>query len=343
MIFGDFRDAKSPVSVQAAVSTGRLLSCFAAATVLALTVPAAVDAFRLGPIRPGPKLSYYVDPSAKSRTWEIRMAARAWNLSGAKVGIREVKSRRSAMIIVVGAKIQTAFTGTNPGTHGGVAFPIWITVTTLRARDPVNVAMIMAHEFGHTLGIAHTKGCVLMNPASQCAFSEGTSDGWNCRMLRPDDVRGVASLWGGRWAPQLPKMCPRKSSGPTANPAAANQPPRGGPLTPPSNFGANYDPSGDGTPVVITFRNTTSSLLGSVHVYWNDGPCPKSEKDENMVGAHFLDPATPGEQVRIDLGRPWFTPDSTERGFCVAAWSISKDNYKSARVTATFVAPLRTG
>jgi hypothetical protein len=98
-----------------------------------------VSAYKIGYIRPGPRLSYFIDQSAKRRTWEIRMAARAWNLSGANVQIRQVRSRRSAMIIVRGAKIGTGFTGTNPGPHGGVAFPIWIWLTTLRERDSVNV------------------------------------------------------------------------------------------------------------------------------------------------------------------------------------------------------------
>lgn len=323
----------------------RLLVCVTAVSVSALLAPGVVSGYKLGDIRPGPRLSYYVEKSAKSRTWEIRMAARAWNLSGAKVRIREVKSRRSSMIIVRGAKVGTAVTLTNPGPHGGVSLPILILVTTTRERSPLNVAMIMAHEFGHTLGLAHTKGCALMNPASRCAFTEGTSERWNCRMLRPDDVRGAASLWGGRWAPKLPKGCPRERSGPTAVPASGRKPPKpatGGPLKPPSNFAASYDASGDGTPVLITFRNTTSSLLSSVHVYWNDGECPKTEQDENMDGAHFVDPAKPGQEVRIDLGAPWFTPGGTERSICVAAWSLGKDGSKSSRVTATFAAPLDT-
>ena len=59
-----------------------------------------------------------------------------------------------------------------------------------------------------------------------------------------------------------------------------------------------------------------------------------------MEGAHFVEPATPGQDVRIDLGSPWFTPGAVERRFCVAAWSIGKDNFRSTRVTTTFVAPL---
>jgi hypothetical protein len=324
----------------------RLLASLAGISLCVLLVPAAVSAYKIGDIRPGPRLTYFVEKSAKSRTWEIRMAARAWTLSGAKLRIREVKSPRSAMIIERGGRVGTAVTLTNPGPHGGVSLPILILVTTTRERSSVNVAMIMAHEFGHTLGLAHTKGCALMNPASRCAFTEGDFERWNCRMLRPDDVRGVASLWGGRWAPKLPKGCPRERSGPTAVPASWGKPGKpvkpatGGPLKAPSNLAASYDPSGDGTPVLITFRNTTSSLLSSVHVYWSVGACPQTENDEAIEGAHFVEPAAPGQEVRIDLGPPWFRPAPAERSICVAAWSLGKDGSKSARATTTFVAPL---
>jgi hypothetical protein len=337
------------------------LACLAAAALCVLVVPAAVSAYKIGDIRPGPRLTYYIEQSAKSRTWEIRMAARAWNMSGAKVRITQVRSRRSAMIIVRGGKVGTAVTLTNPGPHGGVSLPILILVTTTRERDPVNVAMIMAHEFGHTLGVNHTKGCVLMNPASGCAFATGDDERWNCRMLRPDDVRGVASLWGGRWAPKLPKGCRRELNGPTAIPGGARKPPPGGPgtpppgtpspgtpppggpLKPPSNLAVSYDPSGDGTPVVITFRNTTSSLLRSVSVYWKSGACP-IRANEELGGGRFIDPATPGEQVRIDTEFQSFLPRSGARRVCIAAESLHKSaSGVSAGVTATFDVPPGAG
>ena len=61
------------------------------------------------------------------------------------------------MIIIRGGKVGTAVTLTNPGPHGGVSLPILVLVTTTRERSSVNVAMIMAHEFGHTLRPRHTK------------------------------------------------------------------------------------------------------------------------------------------------------------------------------------------
>jgi hypothetical protein len=124
-------------------------SCLLAVALCVLLLPSAASAYKLGDIRPGPRLTYFISKSAKSRTWETAMAARAWNLSGAKVRITRVRSRRKAMIIVRGAKIGTGFTASNPGPHGGGSLPVWIWITTKRERSPVNVAMIMAHEFGH--------------------------------------------------------------------------------------------------------------------------------------------------------------------------------------------------
>jgi hypothetical protein len=188
----------------------------------------------LGHPRAGLRLTYYLDDSAKSRMWEARVAARAWNLSGAKVRITRVRSRRTANIIVYGGRIDTGLT-VSRGRR------IWVFITTLRERSRVNVAMIMAHELGHTLGLEHRKGCVLMNPASECALNEGDSERWNCRMVRRGDVRDVARRWGGSWAPKLPETCPRADSGPT-------RPLTGDPaLNPPNNLQASHDPSGDGT------------------------------------------------------------------------------------------------
>jgi hypothetical protein len=141
--------------------------CLVSLTDVALCVPLAPRRpYKLGDIRPGPRLTSFIHKSAKSRTWETRMAARAWTVSAAKVRITRVGSRRKAMIIVRGAKIGTGFTASDPGPRGGVSLPVWIWITTKRERSPFNVATIMAHEFGHALGLAHTKGCALMNPAS---------------------------------------------------------------------------------------------------------------------------------------------------------------------------------
>jgi hypothetical protein len=120
------------------------------------------------------------------------------------------------------------------------------------------------------------------------------------------------------------------------------KPPPGGVLKPPSNFAASYDPSGDGTPLLVTFRNTTSSLLRSVRVYWNLGSCPKISALADLGGFKVIDPATRGQEVRIDDELPSVVPGGSRR-VCVAAWSLDKGDSPSAGVTATFELPASAG
>jgi hypothetical protein len=116
------------------------------------------------------------------------------------------------------------------------------------------------------------------------------------------------------------------------------KPPPGGSLAPPSDFKASYDPSGDGTPLLVTFRNTTSSVLRSVRVYWNLGRCPKITEASDLGGFRVIERATPGQRVHIDDELPSVVPGGSRR-VCVAAWSLAKDNSVSAAVTSTFELP----
>ena len=115
-------------------------------------------------------------------------------------------------------------------------------------------------------------------------------------------------------------------------------PPAGGTLKPPSDFAASYDPSGDGTNLLVTSGTPRSSGLGSVRVYWNRGVCPKLAAVADLGGARVIDPATPGQSIRIDEQLPAAVEGGSRR-VCVAAWSLGKDNAASAAVTAVFEAP----
>jgi hypothetical protein len=144
------------------------------------------------------------------------------------------------------------------------------------------------------------------------------------------------AIAGKPWRGGARKPPPGGASKPP--PGGASKPPAGGALKPPSNFAARYDASGDGTPLLVTFRNTTSSLLGSVRVYWNLGSCPKISAVADLGGAHVIQPATPGQDVRIDDRLPSVVPGGSRR-ICVAAWSLGKNNSVSAAVTATVELP----
>jgi hypothetical protein len=137
-----------------------------------------------------------------------------------------------------------------------------------------------------------------------------------------------------RWSQPLRRALAGKR--PKAAPVATDDT-----LKPPSGFSARLDPSGDGTPLVVTFRNTTSSLLRSVHVSWNLGTCPTISAVGDLGGFRVLEPALPGSEVRIDEKLPFVAGGS--RHVCVAAWSLGKDGSVSAGVTATFELPPDAG
>jgi hypothetical protein len=62
----------------------------------------------------------------------------------------------------------------------------------------------------------------------------------------------------------------------------------------------------------------------------------------DLGGFHVVDPATRGQEVRIDDELPSVVPGGSRR-VCVAAWSLGKGDSVSARVTATFDLPAGAG
>ena len=68
--------------------------------------------------------------------------------------------------------------------------------------DRYEMALIMAHEFGHVLGLDHeSKVCATMNPSvgdDHTTLCQAPPAGqWTCELLQSDDVRGAVRLYGG--------------------------------------------------------------------------------------------------------------------------------------------------
>ena len=171
------------------------LASLASFAVAALSGPAA--AYRLeGPRWPTHTISYYTDTPAYR--WSVDAAAYEWNTSGASVqfvkttkaaakvviGARWYKHAGDAQLQVVGGRIVHAQVGVQPG------------------HDRYEMALIVAHEFGHVLGLDHEfRLCAAMNPTvgddhtTMCPAPPAGQ--WTCRLLQPDDVRGAVALYGG--------------------------------------------------------------------------------------------------------------------------------------------------
>jgi hypothetical protein len=162
---------------------------------------AHADAYRLeGGKWRLPAIPYYVTTPAYS--WSVDTAAYAWNTSGVHtafvktdradakvlVGIRWYKQAGDARIQRAGDSIVRAQVGIQSG------------------HDRYEMALIVAHEFGHVLGLDHqASGCATMNPTiadDHTTFCPAPAAGmWTCRLLQPDDVHGAVALYGGNVRP----------------------------------------------------------------------------------------------------------------------------------------------
>ena len=177
----------------------KLLLVAAAAAVVVPCGPA--DAYRFEGGRWATRtIPYYTETPAYA--WSVDTAAYAWNTSGAR--IQFVKSSRAGANVLLGIRWYR---------HAGDAHVHRLGASIVRAEvgiqaghDRYEMALIVAHELGHVLGLDHeTRTCATMNPTvaddhtSNCpAPPRGM---WTCRLLQPDDVRGAVRLYGGTVRP----------------------------------------------------------------------------------------------------------------------------------------------
>ena len=172
------------------------------ACLVAVALPCGrADAYRLEGGRWSTRtIPYYTETPAYA--WSVDTAAYAWNSSGAQ--IRFVKSSRANAKVLLGIRWYR---------HAGDAVVHRVGDRLVRAEvgiqtghDRYEMALIVAHELGHVLGLDHeTTVCATMNPTvaddhtTKCpAPARGM---WTCRLLQTDDVRGAVSLYGGTVRP----------------------------------------------------------------------------------------------------------------------------------------------
>jgi hypothetical protein len=190
--------------------TPMLMRTTLAAILLALVCVPAAGAYRLlGARWQRTTITYYNEVPAYA--WAVDTAAYTWNTSGAHV--RFVKSARRDAKVLLGVQWFRLGGEARPEIRSGRIYGAKVGIRS--GLDRYTMALVVAHELGHVLGLGHeTHVCATMNPTlvvdhpQLCpAPPQGT---WVCRLLRPDDVRGAVNLYGGTVKPMRgAEFCPR--------------------------------------------------------------------------------------------------------------------------------------
>jgi hypothetical protein len=184
------------------------LAAILGAVIVAATTVGTADAYRLeGGRWPTATITYYNEVPAYS--WAVDTAAYAWSSSGARVQFLKT-SRRDAKVLVGIRWFKIAGDANVQRVNGRF---IGAQVGIRSGQDRYTMALVLAHELGHVLGLDHEdRGCATMNSylvnygPEHCPAAPAGK--WVCRLLRVDDVRGAVSLYGGTVRPiRGPEFC----------------------------------------------------------------------------------------------------------------------------------------
>src|SRR5213083_2077937 len=121
-----------------------------AVTLLAIAIPSAAGAFRLeGGRWPTATITYYNEVPAYS--WAVDSAAYAWNTSGARV--RFLKSSRRDAKVLIGIRWFKVAGDANVRHLNGTIVSAKVGIQS--GQDRYTMAIVVAHELGHVLGLDH--------------------------------------------------------------------------------------------------------------------------------------------------------------------------------------------
>jgi hypothetical protein len=280
--------------------------------VAGLAAPPPGAAYRFHGVKwPGGVVPYF--NAAPDQAWAVGQAVRAWNRSGADV--RFVAVAKADAKLVIEKENNRVYCGEG---HASVGYVRNARVVIFPARGVTHAcnrywaAHLVAHELGHVLGLLHeNRYCAAMNESG--SMRGGSKCGpnwrweWRCRLLEPDDVAGVAAIYGGRPRPAAtPAVCPLYAA-----------------IKTPIRPSVSYDRTGS-TMTLVPWKAKSGFLLART---------PMCRADDDTSAAYLYKwKAAVGNRQQLLLPAP-------TRRLCVAIWALDKLGRPSASPARMIVGP----
>ena len=175
---------------------GLRTSLWVAAALAALAcIPATASAMTPSQFYGGPKLTYY---DASGYTAAVAEGVREWNVAGTRISLTPVDSAKKADIVV--HKVKKLVAGGSEKAGLGLPGNVYLSAKVFKTATADALAEIVVHEFGHSMGLHHSKNkCDVMFPRT-AEFSGCHQPAVPNYLCGPQagDLDAMAAIWGGK-------------------------------------------------------------------------------------------------------------------------------------------------